>query len=369
MKLSRSNKIFVFILFVLLLNTGAGLNGSYDERVIVMCRPSVSQIKNIEHMYEKDIITIKRLRLLCVYHEDERTNYAPSIKYVKEDDLSWVEFVTIKGMVDPGNLFKENKWTPQFKKIFDRSHGIIFTGGADIPPTIYGEETHLLSAVSTPIRSLYESSLMFHLIEGSQNPDFVPLLDSRKKYPVLGLCLGAQILNIAAGGSLYQDIPTEIYGINTMEQVLKLGQDKIHSSLYLKSLNPHEKKLPPAFHMIKFGKSSIFLKRMQMKRSENPYVLTSHHQAVEKLGKNLIVSATSMDGKVVEAIEHKKYKNVLGVQFHPEFYKLYLKKKYYRKEPGGKLDFNLKTFLEKNPPSMKFHKNLWRWFSESLEID
>lgn len=338
-----------------------------EEKVIALCRPSVSQIKNIEHLYEKDIITLDRIKLICVYHENELTDYERSFTYVKENELTWVEFKKITGRVDPADIFKENEWTPQFKEIFDDTQGIIFTGGADIPPAVYGEENLLLTSAFTPFRNYYELSFLFHLVGSSRNPGFVPLLEQKQNYPVLTFCLGLQTMNVAAGGSLYQDIPSQVYGVNTMEQVLKLGQERVHSSTYIRSLNPAEKDLPPAFHRIKIKKKSIFVKRMNMKSSDTPFILTSHHQAIKKIGKNLAVIATSLDGKIIEAVAHKTYKNVLGVQFHPEPYTLYLKGRYYKMKPGDTMSFNLRLFLKNNPPSMKFHLNLWQWFSKSLQ--
>lgn len=337
-----------------------------ETKVIAMCCPTVGQIKNIEQLFEKDIITLDRIKLICIYHEDESIDYQPSHEYARENELTWIEFKKITGKVDPGSIFKENNWTSQFREIFEKTDGIIFTGGADIPPLIYGEENHLLTEASTPVRSYYEVSFLFHLVGGSWNPDFVPFLEERKEYPVLAFCLGMQTLNVAAGGTLWQDIPTQIYDLETMEQVLRLDESQVHSALYLKSLNPAETDLPPAFHKIKFTQNSIFVQRMNMKSSAAPFILTSHHQAVKKLGKDLSITATSLDEKIVEAIEHKKYKNVLGVQFHPEFYLLYQKGKYYKKKPGEQADFNLRIFLKSNPPALEFHLDLWRWFSSNL---
>jgi putative glutamine amidotransferase len=105
---------------------------------------------------------------------------------------------------------------------------------------------------------------------------------------------------------------------------------------------------------------------MEMKETDNPFILSSHHQALKELGKDLFITATSMDGKIIEAVDHKKYKNVLGIQFHPEPYSLYQKGRYFKKAPGEPLDFNLRYFLEDNPPSMAFHKKIWQWFSQAL---
>ncbi len=365
----KSILVILFILLMVSLNaSGEQLSHQKDEIVIAMCQPSVSQVKNIEQLYEKDIITLNEIKLIGIYHENESTDYELAKSYVEKNELFWVTFEKITGKVDLGNLFGKNKWTEQFKDIFDRTDGIIFTGGADIPPAVFSEENDLLTVADTPNRCLYEVSFIFHLIGGSQNPQFVSFLENRPNYTVLGLCLGAQTLNVGAGGSLYQDIPSQVYGFKTVQQVLKAGEEKIHSSRYIRALFPLGEDLPPAFHRIKFKKSSTFMKRLKMKKSDIPYVLTSHHQAVKQLGKDFKIAATSMDGKVVEIIEHQRYKNVLGVQFHPEYYPLYQKGQYYKEKPGDDtLRFNLRAFLQEHPPSMKFHRAIWQWFSQALE--
>lgn len=342
---------------------------SDNEITFAICRPLETQIKNIEQLYEKDLITLKRIKLICVYHEKEVTDYTPSFDYVKKNKLHWVEFKKIRGMVTLKDLFKKNKWTEQFKEIFHSTNGIIFTGGSDLPPFVYNKENNLLTVASTPIRSMYETSFLFHLIGGNQNLNFIPFLESRKNYTVLGICLGAQSMNVAAGGTLYQDIPSEIYGLKTIEQVLKLGENRIHSSIYLKRLNFLEENLAPVFHRIKLKINSIFLRKTNMNKKDLPFVLSSHHQSVNRLGKDLVIAAVSLDGKVIEAIEHKKYKNVLGVQFHPESYFLYKKGVLFKRKPEHDQNFNLRDFLEKNYPSMKFHINIWKWFSESLKYN
>lgn len=357
--------LLLIVLFVPLLSAGQKTD-TRSEVVIAMCRPEIGQIKNIEVMLEKDIITLKRLKLIGIYHENENIKIQPALDYVKKNNLTWVTFETIKGKVELKDIFKENAWTPQFRKVFEKTSGIIFTGGEDAPPAIYGQDMLLLTEAGTPIRSMYEVSFEFHLLGGSRNNQFKPFLESRKDYVVLGICLGCQTMNIACGGTLYQDIPSQVYNTKTVQQVLKNNRDKIHSGRYVKALHPLDKNLAPAFHRIKLNKNSKFVHLMKMKKNDTPLVLTSHHQGVDKVGKNLRVTATSMDGKIVEAMEHKKYKNVLGVQFHPEVYKLYMKTYYYREAPGKPLNFNLRDFLIASPPSMKFHENIWQWFSERV---
>ena len=93
---------------------------------------------------------------------------------------------------------------------------------------------------------------------------------------------------------------------------------------------------------------------------------SSHHQAVKNIGKGFDVVATSLDGKVVEALQHSKYKNVLGVQFHPEFYTLH--------DPSSKKvkmnpdDKRLRTEHEiiKELGGYEFNLEYWKYFSNLL---
>lgn len=130
-----------------------------------------------------------------------------------------------------------------------------------------------------------------------------------------------QTMNVATGGDMYQDIPSDIYGIKYMEDIVERDFDFMHKNynynLYGDSeINNH------SFHKIKFT-SLCNLNNIHLDENWEPVVVSSHHQAVKNIGKGLIIGATSMDGKVVEMLIHRKYRNVTGVQFHPEFYTLY----------------------------------------------
>ncbi len=217
MKFARLKVVLILVTVFAISFNGFGLTpkSADDEIVIVMCGPLADQIENIEVMYEKDIITLDRIKLIAVYHEGEDTDYAPARRYVEENNLSWVTFQTIEGEVDQDDLFKKNDWTKQFREIFDNSDGITFTGGADFPPGIYGQENILLTDAATPVRSYYEVSFLFHLLGGSRNPGFKAFLESRPTYSVLGICLGFQTMNVACGGTLVQDIPSQKYKLKS----------------------------------------------------------------------------------------------------------------------------------------------------------
>jgi putative glutamine amidotransferase len=340
--------------------------------VIVMTHPTAFQVRNIVEMYEKDVITLPALVLLGVYHEDELANpeeaaaYQEAFDYVRANRLDWVRFRTITGRVAIADLFRENAWTGQFRELLAEAGGFIFTGGMDIPPAVYGQEIGLLTEPTTPARHLYEISLLFHLLGGGRNPAFVPLLAGRENLPVLAICLGMQSLNVALGGTLVQDIPSEVYGRRTVEAVLAAGPDHVHSGVYMDKLAANAPDLASPFHRVRLGQESIFVKRMGIAAAATPQVATSHHQAIATLGAGLRVSATSMDGRIVEAVELGRFANVLGIQFHPERHTLYRKGLFQHRRPGTPRDFNPLAFLKANPPSYDFHLAIWKWFSQQI---
>ena len=356
-------KLFILILCVFF----SSLVFSKDI-TIGMTHPTPDQIENINVLYQSDLINLKKIKLMCIYNENELTNYKKSYEYVKSRNLTWVEFFKVKGIEKPENLFKRNIWTEQFKTLFNKLDGIIFTGGMDIPPIIYKSKNNLLTYATTPVRILYEVSFLYHLIGGYQKSDLEPFLNKRQNFVILGICLGHQMMNVAAGGSMYQDIPTEIYNVKFIEDLIKLPEDMIHSSSYYKLLYPLKaRRISPHFHRIRLLKNRFFNKELKFKTKYNPYILSSHHQAVKKTGKNLVVTALSMDNKIIEGVQHKIYKNVIGIQFHPEYRNLYKKGIYFLKDTSMKL-INLKEYLI-NTKSMKFHKEIWNWFSNALKYN
>ena len=333
--------------------------------------PSVGSIRSLLELRNQGFIPIENLIVIGVYHEKETTPYSKSVEFVKENKLEWFKFHKLSGNVEKSSLLQKNSLTPEFELIFKKSDGIIFFGGADIPPYLYKEKTSLLTHIQTPYRHFLELSFIFHLLGGLQDENFKVLLDSEPQFPVLGICLGCQSLNIGTGGTLIQDISSVVYGKMYLEDLMGMPQQKWHrnpfASLYPeKILSQHL--MPYHMHPIKFLEETKFIQELGFKLKDNPYVLSAHHQMVDKLGKGMKIAATSMDGKVVEAIEHEKYPNVLGVQFHPEFPMLWDTTKKFKMRPDDKEETSLHSFLEKNPPSMDFHKKLWFWFFEKINI-
>ncbi len=366
-------KALRMILLLAALSLPGAVSGEKPQApVIVMTHPTLTQVKNIVEMYEKDILPLPEIVLLGIYHEDELRNeeeaeaYQEAFAYVHDNGLDWVRFRKITGRVEAGGLFRENAWTPQFREIFAAADGFLFTGGMDIPPVLYGQKTALLTEPTTPARHLYEISLLFHLLGGGGNRSFTPFLAAKPGLPVLAVCLGLQSLNVALGGTLVQDIPSELYGLATVEDVLAQDPDRIHSGVYQEKLDANDPDLAPPFHRVFLLPDSAFVRRMGIAADATPQVATSHHQAIDKLAPGLRATALSLDGRVVEAVEHLRFANVLGIQFHPERYALYRKGLRQRRGPGAALDFNPLSFLKANPPSYEFHRAIWKWFAEAL---
>ena len=165
--------------------------------------------------------------------------------------------------------------------------GLVLTGGGDVSPAKYGELPHPTIEEAEPGRDDFELALIS--------------LARTERLPILAICRGAQVLNVAYGGTLIQDIPSQVPGAL-----------------------PHKLEVPPhqAFelaHEIWLDKDSILAKLMRERLSDTDTceVNSRHHQAVRQIAPGLIVSATAPDG-VIEAIEDPTAGFCLGVQWHPE---------------------------------------------------
>jgi len=340
-------------------------DAAHKEVRLAVCYPSVGTIEAIAALRKSEAINIKDLIVVGVYHAKELTNYEDAKNYVKANNLDWFKFHKISAEISEPVLFKNNACTPDFIAAFKKSDGIIFFGGPDIPTSIFKQKSSLLSAIEDPCRHYMELSFIFHLLGGSQDENFKGLLESKPDFPVLGICLGCQTLNVGTGGTLIQDLWSEIYGKNYVEDIIALGEEYWHKNPYY-LLYPEENLSFYSNHTIKLDQKSMFSKAMGFHPGDHPYVSSSHHQALDKLGKGFWVSATSQDGKVAEHIEHTRFPNVVGVQYHPERYSIWEGTPKYRFTPQDKEALDLRTFMESHPPSMQFHKKIWAWLTQRL---
>jgi putative glutamine amidotransferase len=167
------------------------------------------------------------------------------------------------------------------RKVVESLDGIVISGGNfDINPRLYGEEP------IKAMRNILEERTQFEL----------GLIDLalERDMPILGVCGGAQAINVGLGGSLYQDITSQVAGAAQ------------HERGSVKDIGGH------AVTIVKGTKLRKIV------GCESMEVNTTHHQSVKKLGKGLIVNAATED-RVIEGIESRERTFVLGVQWHPEF--------------------------------------------------
>jgi len=353
---------------LILIGLVAGLRASPQKTsllTLVMCHPTKTQIQNIMELRRQGFFGDEEMRLIGVYHQDEATDFTPAREFVNKSNLAWIEFAAVRERAEHGAMNAGKQWIPFFRRLVRRAHGVLFTGGSDIPPATYGQTHMLLTDADTPLRSDLELSFLRFLLGDPKRPDCPGWLENEKDFPVLAVCLGAQTLNISLGGSLWQDIPWEVYGLRTVEAVLAQNHDRIHSSRYTSMLHPGIEDLIPHLHALRWCREGHWLKCLPA-AAKPIVVLSNHHQAIREVAADLVVAAVSMDGRVVEAIAHRRFQNVLGVQFHPEVAALYQADKLYRPAPGEKRSVSLVTILARHPGSQAFHRQLWLWFYQAM---
>jgi putative glutamine amidotransferase len=170
------------------------------------------------------------------------------------------------------------------RKVLGEIDGLLLTGGGDVDPAFYGEDRHPLTDDAEPGRDEFEIDLARRAMSGG--------------VPLLAICRGAQVLNVAAGGTLVQDIPSSV------------ESELSHSVKEPKDLACH------AISIVAGTKLSSVLGG-QTAAACSCRVNSRHHQAVGRTGDGLVVSARAGDG-VVEAIEQPDAPFCIGVQWHPE---------------------------------------------------
>lgn len=331
-----------------------------QKDTILLFHPTAYNIATIDYLLNNNILDLNEFHFKGVYHSAESYDYKAAQGYLDTNPLLPFSLHGVFNELPQNMIFRINLCSPEFEQLFSNSVGAVFMGGPDIPPSVYNESTHLLTNISDPGRHYFELSYLFHILGGEQNSKVKPMMSLDPDYGVLGICLGMQTINVATGGSMIQDIPIEVYGFSSIEEIIGYDPDQVHRNYYPKEFITG----PPGvyytsfhFHPVTFKPTFPFSSR---KHDKTPYVLSSHHQAIQELGKNIIPLATSKDGKIIEAIGHKKFKNVFAVQFHPENTALYDADKQFRISSDSTINFN-KFIIDKD--SYIFHKDLWKSIS------
>ncbi|MDP5009508.1 MAG: type 1 glutamine amidotransferase [Glaciimonas sp.] len=222
-----------------------------------------------------------------IFHPEEggRGLRGRTLQYLEESIAQWVmsrdvmvfmiPTVNTNGLVHPSSIRLRD-----YAKHLD---GLVLQGGADVSPQSYAEAVTRPEWGGDRVRDMYELELLHEFIEAGK--------------PVLGICRGCQLINVALGGTLYQDIATDVPTSNIH---VNDDYDRLH-------------------HAIQFPPGSSLAGLFQ---SEKEWVVNSiHHQAVKDLGRDLTVEAISCDDNIIEAIRYRKAPFVMGLQWHPEFHR------------------------------------------------
>ena len=220
---------------------------------------------------------MKKLRIgisACFFHSDPKRPIfkGKTLQYLEQSMAHWVisEGVIAYMIPMPPACVSMRDW------VLDLD-GLVLQGGSDVSPKSYGQKALKPEWEGDYIRDQYEMEL-FHEFHA-------------QKKPVLGICRGAQLINVACGGTVHQDIATHVPGSLT------------HRDWEIYDQNFHEINIDSKiFPGVKVAK-----------------VNSIHHQGIEKLGKNLVVEATSEKDAIIEAVRGTEGSFVYAVQWHPEF--------------------------------------------------
>jgi len=360
-------KLLVIFVLTLFLNEAFSQNFlekelSPNKTYVLLAHPTVKNIETINFLLTNRILQLPEIEFVGVYSLAENYDYSQSVALLKKPEMSRFHLQKLDGVMSSNQIFEQNEWSVIFKMLFDHSVGIFFFGGPDIQPEIYGQK-NIYAVVTDPNRHLFELSFLYHLLGGYQNEQFVPFLNEKPGYFVSGFCLGLQSINVASGGTLTQDIPAQTYSKKNAEETLKLKKDQLHRN-YWQEIIKDTLLMDYGFHQIEYTAHPFFLEKVKVDKSLKPLVLSAHHQSIDELGKNLIVTATSMDGQVIEGIQHRLYENVFAVQFHPEVPALY---KESRKLKFAPTDSPKSYFETISPEDRDFHRKYWETISKAIK--
>jgi putative glutamine amidotransferase len=169
------------------------------------------------------------------------------------------------------------------RRIYDQVDGVFLPGGVDMDPASYGEERHELCGRTDPPRDHVELAFTRWALEDGK--------------PVFGVCRGMQVINVAAGGTLYQDCGEQVPGA--------IKHDYFPGAGWARDYLAHEIRLAPDTRLRRvFGADTVMVNSM-------------HHQGIRTVGEGLVPSAHSPDG-LLEALEGSGDAFLVGVQWHPE---------------------------------------------------
>jgi putative glutamine amidotransferase len=219
-------------------------------------------------------------------YPDSTRSFLPtkSVQYLEQSVANWLMSGEVLAFMVPAMSLAASQ-RPKALKVkhyVDALDGLVLQGGADVSPKSYGETPLNPMWAGDEVRDQYEIELFHEFVTQGK--------------PVFGICRGHQLINVALGGSLYQDIATQCPDKGS-------HRDETRYDAHF-----HEMRIQP----------NTWLARVYPNLSV-ARVNTIHHQAIKHLGEGLVVEATSEPDGIVEAIRWEGHSFVVGVQWHPEF--------------------------------------------------
>ena len=206
-----------------------------------------------------------------------------SLQYLEQSVAHWVMSRDVMVFMIPsvsgdGLVHRSSIRLSDYPQYLD---GLVLQGGADICPQCYGEEALHPDWQGDRLRDAYEMELLHEFMEAGR--------------PVLGICRGAQLINVALGGTLYQDIPSQY------------EQAAVHQHA------DYDRHHHPVAWEVGGTLSRLY-------NGTGGGIISIHHQAIRALGKGLRVEARNPEDGMIEAIRLEGKQYVLGLQWHPEFH-------------------------------------------------
>ena len=223
----------------------------------------------------------------CFFHEDPKRAIfkGMTLQYIEQNVAHWLMQRDVLAFMVPTPEGRTRR--PGSKATVDayaaELDGLVLMGGSDVCPDTYGETALRPEWNGDRIRDDYEIGLLRAFM--------------KERKPVLGVCRGAQVINVAMGGTLYQDIGTQ------------LPRALNHRDWTIYAENCHATALVPGTALARLYPASPLVKTNSI-----------HHQAVKDLGRDLAVEAWSEPDRIVEALRHTGPGYVFAVQWHPEFH-------------------------------------------------
>jgi putative glutamine amidotransferase len=238
----------------------------------------------------------RRLRIgvsSCFFHADPQRNLfkGKTLLYAEESMLAWIMSGDAIPVLLPRLSLAGGSLT--MADLLDDVDGVVLQGGSDMSPLHYGEQPSRPEWAGDALRDVYEMELVRLCIE--------------RNVPLLGICRGAQVLNVTLGGSLYQDVETFH------------PERQVHRNWEVYDQHGHALAVEPGGWLATHYEGRL---------TTGVRVNSVHHQAVRLLGKGLVVEARSVPDGVIEAVRYAPEAErdgqgqpsfAFGVQWHPEF--------------------------------------------------